>query len=332
MSRFDGETNITGKTKMNSTHPTHHTHKPLTVGHIFAGAGGGILASEILGHDSIIAVENNPYRCEVLRARAAEGWFPNLHIAECDIRSFDPTPWTGKLDCIAAGFPCQDISAAGGGEGINGEKSGLVWELLRAVDGIRPGILFLENSPLIRTRGRIPIISWLVAHGYSWRDGTLAASHVGAGHIRNRWWCLAANGDGLRKLEQERVKRDERGWYWDGIKDAANPDRLRRKRRTRNDQQTQGRCESEDGNNAPPHSFEERLSLAVQQGRLSKTDAAAIKAVAGHCGIYNWNSFNPSLLRVVDGMAPKSHRIAACGDGQVPLQVATAWMLLSQTP
>lgn len=72
--------------------------------HLFAGAGGGLLCDLILGHKPIIAVEWDEYACQVLRERAADGWFPDLHVWEGDVRLFDPSEYTGKVDCIHAGM------------------------------------------------------------------------------------------------------------------------------------------------------------------------------------------------------------------------------------
>ena len=91
--------------------------------HLFAGAGGGLLADIILGHQPIGAVELDPYCCDVLRARRDDGWFPGLRVHEQDIRMFDPSEYTGRVDIVSGGFPCQDISAAGRGTGIKGERS-----------------------------------------------------------------------------------------------------------------------------------------------------------------------------------------------------------------
>ncbi len=82
----------------------------MTVAHLFAGAGGGILASEILGHRSILAIENNRFRCDVLKKRKNEGWFPDLEVCCKDVRRVDFQPWAGRVDCLAAGFPCQDAA------------------------------------------------------------------------------------------------------------------------------------------------------------------------------------------------------------------------------
>ena len=80
--------------------------------HLFAGIGGGLLADLILGHRPIVAVEWDKYACRILRERAADGWFPDLSVWEGDVRLFDPSEYKGRVDCIHAGFPCQDISVA----------------------------------------------------------------------------------------------------------------------------------------------------------------------------------------------------------------------------
>lgn len=318
----------------------------ITVGHFFAGGGGGILASEILGHESVFALEINERRCRVI---TESGWFPSLHVECADIRLFDPGPWQGRMDCIAAGFPCQDISCAGPGHGIKGKRSGLVWQLFQAIDVVRPSIIFLENSPQIRTKGRREIITALVERGYSWRDGTLAASHVGAGHKRNRWWCLAANTDGLRKLEQERRIAKEWGWDCHGVNET--PDLAEYGRGSRRAERTRqqgavfavgGTPETtnadERGRDRRPGTFNEApgwieftnsLERAFDLGGLSDVDAEAIAVAGAYTGVVNWSPPDTGVLRVVDGVADRVDRIKTCGDGQVPLQAAVAWALLA---
>lgn len=116
--------------------------------HLFAGAGGGLLADLILGHTPVLAVEQEESCCNSLRDRAAEGCFPRLHIHCGDVREFDFTPWRGRVDCLSAGFPCQDISCAGKGAGIEeGARSGLVTEIYRAIDAISPPSSSSKTAP-----------------------------------------------------------------------------------------------------------------------------------------------------------------------------------------
>lgn len=287
----------------------------LTVGHFFAGGGGGILASEILGHESIFMLEINDRRCRIVEE---SGWFPTVHVECSDIHQFDPKPWKGKMDCIAAGFPCQDISCAGTGHGINGKRSGLVWELFRAIDVIQPSIIFLENSPRIRTKGRREVIKAFVERRYSWRDGTLAASHVGAGHLRNRWWCIAANDHGLRKLEQERRVAEQRGWIGNNFTENADNYKIGWDRRTRQVCKKTGWFE-----------FADALERAVKDWGMERDSAESIAIAGAYTGIPNWSPPDTGVCRVVDGVADRVDRVKTCGDGQVPLQAAVAWALLA---
>ena len=87
--------------------------------HLFAGAGGGILAGQLLGHRTVCAVEWEPYAQAVLVARQNDGCFPPFPIWD-DVQSFRGEPWRGIVDVVAGGFPCQDISVAVKGVGITG--------------------------------------------------------------------------------------------------------------------------------------------------------------------------------------------------------------------
>lgn len=159
--------------------------------HLFAGAGGGLLADLILGHTPVVAVEWGPYPCQVLRERAAEGWFPELVVWEGDVRDFDPSDYKERVDCIHAGFPCQDISVAGKQAGVaEGTRSGLYREVLRIAGAIRPEYIFLENVAAIKSNGLEQVIKDLAILGYDTRWVCIRASDVGAFHERDRWFCL----------------------------------------------------------------------------------------------------------------------------------------------
>lgn len=188
-------------------------HNEFRTLHLFAGGGGGLYADLILGHTPIAAVEWDPYACAVLRSRAADGWFPGLRVHEGDVRLFDPSEYAGRVDCIHAGFPCQDISPAGRGAGINGKRSGLYREVLRCADVIRPRFLFLENSAAILGRGLGTVLGDLAELGYDAWWTVLAAAEVGAPHARARWWCIAEHPD-----------PQEIGRRWTGSIGARKPD------------------------------------------------------------------------------------------------------------
>ena len=167
-------------------------HKPLNTFHLFAGCGGGILGDLLLGHNPIGAAEIEKYPRDVLLARQRDGHLPQFPIWD-DVATLDGNPWRGSVDILCGGFPCQDISAAGKGAGITGERSGLWKEYARLIGEMRPRFVFAENSPLLRTRGLGVILEDLAALGYNARWGVLGARDVGAWHQRKRLWILASD-------------------------------------------------------------------------------------------------------------------------------------------
>jgi DNA (cytosine-5)-methyltransferase 1 len=100
---------------------------------LFAGAGGGILGGKLLGWRTVCAVEWEPYPASVLVARQNDKILAPFPIWD-DVRTFDGKPWQGIVDVVSGGFPCQDISAAGGGrESLEADQdSGLKWRGLLA--------------------------------------------------------------------------------------------------------------------------------------------------------------------------------------------------------
>ena len=157
---------------------------------LFAGAGGGILGGIILGWRTVCAVEIDPFCREVLLRRQMDGFLPRFPIWD-DVRTFDGRPWRGCVDVISGGFPCQDISAAGKGEGITGKRSGLWKQMARIVGEVRPLIVFVENSPLLIRRGLAVVLGDLAEMGYDARWCCVSAADCGAPHIRDRVWILA---------------------------------------------------------------------------------------------------------------------------------------------
>jgi DNA (cytosine-5)-methyltransferase 1 len=142
---------------------------------------------------------------------------------EPDVCVFDGRPWRGKVDVVSGGFPCQDISEAGQinskRKGIEGERSGLVREMLRIIKEVSPRYVIAENSPKLRTRGLGFILQELAGMGYDAKWGVVAASDAGGNHNRPRMW-IVANAIGQRsslpqengKLARKRYRQpDERG-------------------------------------------------------------------------------------------------------------------------
>ncbi|WP_456322246.1 DNA cytosine methyltransferase [Hydrogenimonas sp.] len=165
---------------------------------LFAGAGGGILGGKQLGWRTICAVEYDEYARNVLVARQNDGSLKPFPIWD-DVQTFDGRPWRGVVDVVSGGFPCQDISIAGKGVGIDGERSGLWSEMARIVGEVRPRFVWVENSPMLIRRGLTRVIGDLTQMGYDCRWGVVGADDAGAPHKRKRIWILAhATGERLQ--------------------------------------------------------------------------------------------------------------------------------------
>ena len=161
---------------------------------LFAGAGGGILGGHLLGWRTVCAVEWEAYPASVLCARQNDGLLESFPIWD-DVQTFDGKPWQGIVDVISGGFPCQDISVAGGVDGINGARSGMWKEMARIIGEVRPKFVFVENSPMLTSRGLGTVLADLSKMGFNAEWGIMGADNTGLPHRRKRIWLLATNTD-----------------------------------------------------------------------------------------------------------------------------------------
>jgi DNA (cytosine-5)-methyltransferase 1 len=175
---------------------------------LFAGAGGGILGGTLLGWRTVCAVERNAYCASVLAQRQTDGCLPIFPVWS-DVTTFDGRPWRGFVDVVSGGFPCQDISVAGSGDGLDGERSGLWNEMARIVREVGPRYVYVENSPMLTSRGLGRVLGDLAKLRFDAEWGVLGASDVGAPHIRKRIWILAharvdRHGQSLQPIGERR--------------------------------------------------------------------------------------------------------------------------------
>ena len=157
---------------------------------LFAGAGGGILGGKLLGWRTVCAVEIDPYCREVLLRRQEEKHLLPFPVWD-DVRTFDGTPWRGKVDVVSAGFPCQPFSVAGKRKGDQDERN--MWPAtLRILCEVRPRFALLENVPgLLAYEYSGEIFGGLAESGFDARWRVLSAAEVGAPHKRSRLWIVA---------------------------------------------------------------------------------------------------------------------------------------------
>ena len=181
----------------------------MTFGSLFAGIGGLDLGLERAGMQCKWQVEINPYAQRVL----TKHW-PEVRRHD-DIKTW-PESDTESVDLICGGFPCQDISFAGKGAGLSGERSGLFYELIRVVREMGPRYVLLENVSALLVRGIDDVLGTLASIGFDAEWHCIPAAAVGAPHIRDRVFIVAyAQSQPGRNITsnfrngQERYSRDE---------------------------------------------------------------------------------------------------------------------------
>jgi len=259
---------------------------PLRTLHLFAGAGGGILGDLLLGHRPICAVEIEPYCQQVLSARQKDGFLPWFPIYN-DVATFDGRPWRGLVDVVSGGFPCQDISAAGKGAGIEGERSGMWKHMARIVGEVRPRYVLVENSPILTSRGLGVVLGDLAALGYDAEWGVLGAADAGAPHQRDRIWVLAYT---------DSSRLEEHGQLLSTVPERpseAGPDQ-----------------EPEEAERRPSYVADTKSRNTGQQGERERwentggggEDCGGIEGARKICG-EEWWSAEPDVGRVADGVA-----------------------------
>lgn len=328
---------------------------------LFAGCGGGILGAKLLGWRTVCAVEIDPFRCERLAQRQNEGFLPPFPIWNGDIADFDGRPWRGIVDVVSGGFPCQDISAANpNAQGITGARSGLWKEMLRIIREVGPRYCFVENSPMLTGRGLGVVLGDLAALGYDAQWGVLGADDLGGFHRRERLFLI---GVALGHADQARLeghagnisgcdepKREPSGpegfiatpdvcvLAHGGIEWRRPEHEQQERERGRPWEQPDGRSEtvadaacirqSSKGNReinpeADCHGKTTRFGRYDAVCDAVWNDADLIKCEDGKL-----RATKPGLYGMAHGVANRMDRIAAIGDGQVPVVVSAAFQIL----
>ena len=267
---------------------------------LFSGAGGGILGGKLLGWRTVCAVERDAYAAQVLAQRQNDGLLEVFPIWS-DVCSFDGKPWRGVVDVISGGFPCQDISAAGKGAGIEGARSGMWKEFARIIGDVMPTYVFVENSPMLTTRGLGTVLRDLAALGFDAEWAVLSAADVGANHQRERIWVLGYshnNGQAAPKISSS-------------VAQGSNSSQTR-----------QEQASQLEGSNKQYAELAYTKSLYAQ----GQHDRSWQKQF----GRASWWATEPNVGRVANGVAARVDRLKAIGNGQVPLCAATAWETLTR--
>ena len=346
---------------------------------LFAGAGGGILGSLLRGHTCIGAVEKEEYPRKVLLQRQRDGILPHFPIWD-DVTTFriDNPECREYIEflrtireqlCISGGFPCQDISAAGKGSGITKDsRSGLWFEFARIICEIRPARVFVENSPVLTSRGLGIVLGDLAEMGYNAKWGVLGAVDVGAPHKRERIWISATNSNkkSVRKQSElvEKFKSSSELEHYGKEKSLAYSNKKRCPKGANNSREeceeirrseSSIRCDSladthcsgcsrqilsqskkrkqetksiGGGKEIPDSTKVGCEGKRKERNSISKENGGEKISQCNMCNGNFWST-EPALGRVANGVANRVDRLEAIGNGQVPGVENASWEILS---
>jgi DNA (cytosine-5)-methyltransferase 1 len=282
----------------------------LNVLDIFSGIGGFSIGLEAASMQTVAFCEINPF-CQKILTRH----WPSIPIFS-DITTIHKKDLKTlpRIDVIAGGFPCQDISVAGKGGGINAKRSGLWKEFVRLINDIRPKYAIIENVANLRSTGLISVLQDLWEIGYDAEWHCIPASAFGAPHRRDRIWIIA-HPSCIGKVGLSIGKEKTESTLGDGCKNASDPDCKRCEHREYNKQR---RCLPGNKNREYPQTQQEwdiRESRASQICKvLPDTDQQGLQGCRG------FEEISPICTQEQIGMYYCSRGIKQWGEE--PLEVA----------
>lgn len=305
---------------------------------LFAGAGGGILGGKLLGWRTVAAVERDAYAAQVLAQRQNDGLFEVFPIWS-DVTSFDGKPWARIVDVISGGFPCQDISVAGKGAGIEGTRSGMWKEFLRIICDIQSRFVWVENSPMLTSRGLGVVLGDLAEAGYDAEWMCLSAAEVGANHMRDRIWILG-HSNNYGQITPEVIRGATEGGYGSSTRsqqasEFAGSGEQYAELADSKIMQSHAGADNRIDKPAISEKFGtagSKISNAYCTQQQRNMFAKRIQSQHANIDSADWWKTEPEILRVVDGVAARmdfvNDQLKAIGNGQVPLCAAEAFRIL----
>jgi DNA (cytosine-5)-methyltransferase 1 len=259
---------------------------------LFSGIGGFALGLESVGMQTVAFCEQDGYARRVLRKHWPQVWLYE------DVRTLTAKrlkqDGVGQIDLIAGGFPCQDISTAGKGAGIEGSRSGLWSEYFRLIREIRPRWVIAENVPALRSRGADRVLSDLESAGYTVRPLVVGAVHAGAPHRRQRAW-IVANAASSRQPFSIREKQSEDAFQCDShVADA----------------------------NIAIHGHVAGSMGAATSTKVKAGNSSSVQSRSGIGIEWKGKGPQPGIRRVANGVPSRVDRLRCLGNAVVPQVVA----------
>lgn len=292
---------------------------------LFSGIGG--ISLGLRDYVKPIAYcEIDSYCQGVLLSRISEGLLTNAPIWN-DIKtlSYDGKTWP-RCDIVYGGFPCQDISVAGLGKGLAGERSGLFFEIVRLCREIKPRFIFLENVPAITIRGGVEVVRQIASLGYDCRWCVISAASVGALHKRERWFLLAhATSESANRYTSGEKKEYTMLENTSEIICNTNGARLEEKR----PEQQAARLVGEDKVCHPESEpLRKEYCCSLQKCKGEKTWRRNSRECWPFESREHWQETVSTMGKLTDGLPNQVDRLRALGNAVVPQQVKKAFEIL----
>jgi DNA (cytosine-5)-methyltransferase 1 len=273
---------------------------------LFSGIGGFSLGLERTGGFETVAfceIEDFPRRI------LAKHW-PDVP-CYTDVRELTGERLASDgiaVDVICGGFPCQDISVAGKGAGLAGERSGLWSEIARLVSELEPRFVIVENVSALLARGLGNVLGDLASLGYDAEWHCIPASAVGALHYRDRFWMVAHADYGQRNRSQFKVcaRRAPVGL---GSKNVADPAGELSHRSRQRAEQARISQSSNGSENVPD---------TDDAGRIKQWRGFPISAQLASAQRGGWWRVEPDVGRVANGVPSRVDRLRCLGNAVVP--------------
>ncbi len=292
---------------------------------LFSGIGGLSLA--LSGWVKPVAYcESDRYAQGVLLSRMRGGQLPIAPVWK-DVRSLSGKDVMEQVDIICGGFPCQDISAAGAGAGLGGERSSLFFEILRLAKEIKPKFVFLENVPAIRTRGLEHVAEGFASAGYDCRWDFVSAKEVGAPHLRNRWFMLAHTSGAKLRLESGRGRR-AKGEDSSVARIHGKEESLANTEGTIGSRLGPEPRRESNGLTDGSQRMEDSMREGCEPERSERSTEASRAGACSEPSRPGWWAVEPDVGRVANGVQARVDRLRGLGNAVVPLQATIAFKRL----
>jgi DNA (cytosine-5)-methyltransferase 1 len=219
-------------------------------------------------------------------------------------------------------------------------------EMARIIGEVRPRYVFVENSPMLTTRGLGVVLGDLAALGFDAEWGVLSAADVGANHLRERIWILGYSnnhGQAATKITGSAAKRGNDCAAWqkqagelersgEQYAELANAECNGREARRGNDGKHERAVIDSGSEYVGEMANTERIGCEqMEQPILGAAERGWQTNKAEQCGFPGrgkWWLTEPDVGRVADGVDFGVDRLKCLGNGQVPAVAATAFELL----